>query len=209
MNDVIRLIYDECGSVVLCAYPNVDVPLSHTYYELPYIPAVLYVYTCRNNVVAIVMGARRDEYARVAPPNSFIHVEDFPSAPDLAKYLLKLDRNDHLYNTYFRWKNTGEFVPTKFWCRLCSMLHDVGHDGKITWYEDIDRWWRNTGGCSQDRWDNPDDLILDWEEVDMLQRNSFSAQINGIFSSLIMLVFLSFCLYCFKELFCILWKQEL
>ena len=65
----------------------------------------------------IVMGAHPSDYEAVAPPQSYIHVDDFESPKDLAQFLLTLDTNDDMYNSYFRWKETGEFVNTKFWCR--------------------------------------------------------------------------------------------
>ena len=43
----------------------------------------------------------RSDYERLAPPKSFIHVADFTSPTDLAKYLLHLQNNPgkkyHLY----------------------------------------------------------------------------------------------------------------
>ena len=70
------------------------------------------------------MGARKEDYLRSAPQKSFIHVDDFESPEDLAKYLEELDRNDDLYNEYFQWKGTGEMINTKFFCRMCALLHD-------------------------------------------------------------------------------------
>lgn len=70
------------------------------------------------------MGAHPDDYRRVAPKYSYIHVDDFPSPRDLADYLNQLDSDDDLYNAYFRWKGTGEFIDTRFFCRLCAMLHN-------------------------------------------------------------------------------------
>ena len=35
------------------------------------------------------------------PPKSYIDVNDFSSAKELAEYLLHLDKNDDLYNEYF------------------------------------------------------------------------------------------------------------
>lgn len=58
------------------------------------------------------MGAQRSEYEEKSPKNSFIHVDDFESPKHLAEYLLKLDSNDDLYNEYFKWKGTGEFINT-------------------------------------------------------------------------------------------------
>ena len=37
--------------------------------------------------VPIAMGAARKTYERVAPPHSFIHVDDFVSPQKLAEYL--------------------------------------------------------------------------------------------------------------------------
>ena len=56
----------------------------------------------RNDIVPIVMGARREDYLAVSPPHSHIHVEDFLGPQELAEYLLKLDKDDELYNKYFR-----------------------------------------------------------------------------------------------------------
>ena len=44
------------------------------------------------------MGARREDYERVAPPHSFIHVDDFESPFQLAAYLKRLDKDEALYN---------------------------------------------------------------------------------------------------------------
>ena len=91
------------------------------------------------------MGARPIDYKLSTPPNSVIHVEDFTSPKDLAEYLLKLDTNDDLYNEYLKWKGTGSFINTKFWCRLCAMAHDTS---RKTWYTDISKWWRGQGVCT-------------------------------------------------------------
>lgn len=50
------------------------------------------------------MGGRASEYAAVAPHNSYVHVEEFGSAEELAAYLHRLDEDDDLYNSYFKWK---------------------------------------------------------------------------------------------------------
>lgn len=93
------------------------------------------------------MGARQDEYERSSPQRSYIHVNDFASAKELADYLHLLDRDDGLYNSYFKWKGTGEFINTFFWCRVCAMLHDEEMISKPKWYNDINEWWRGKGVC--------------------------------------------------------------
>ena len=91
------------------------------------------------------MGARPAEYKKVAPDFSFIHVEEFSGPAELAQYLHQLDQDDEKYNRYFQaslplqsctriwtvyywtfywqWKGTGEFINTRFFCRVCALLH--------------------------------------------------------------------------------------
>ena len=100
---------------------------------------------CSNDVIPVVMGARVTDYRRVAPPHSFIHVDDYTSPRQLAVYLHQLASDYTLYSKYFQWKGTGHFIDTKFWCRLCAMAHNVGDH--VTWYEDLGGWWKGRGTC--------------------------------------------------------------
>ena len=81
----------------------------------------------RNDVIPIALGARPEDYAAVAPPKSYIHVDDFESPKHLAEYLLTLDRNDDLYNEYFRWKGTGQWVHYVALLLVIAWV-PVGHD---------------------------------------------------------------------------------
>lgn len=92
-------------------------------------------------VIPVVMGAPKEEYLKRAPPNSFIHVNDFESAKHLADYLNLLDHNDQLYYNYFKWKKLGRFVETKFMCRLCALLHYSFISSKNKSYNNISEWW--------------------------------------------------------------------
>jgi len=111
----------------------------------------------RNQVVPIVMGAHPDDYKRAAPDKSYIHVDDFGSAAELADYLNKLDGDDALYNEYFQWKGTGEFVNTHFFCRLCAMVHYAQRTSR--YYTDFNRWWRGPGVCTRGSWRNQVDIF--------------------------------------------------
>ena len=91
------------------------------------------------------MGARPEDYRVAAPPESYIHVDDFESPQELAKYLQEVGSNPDLYNSYFRWKGTGEFINTKFWCRLCAMVH-YAQDHSLV-YKDPHKWWHGPGIC--------------------------------------------------------------
>lgn len=118
-----------------------------------YITEKFYVNGLGQNVLPIVMGSRPEDYERSAPERSYIHVDEFNSPKELAAYLHRLDKDDDLYNSYFRWKGTGEFINTYFWCRLCAMLH-----APLTprHYEDVNEWWRGPGVCTTRSWRNTD-----------------------------------------------------
>lgn len=118
-----------------------------------YITEKFYVNGLGHDVLPIVMGARPQDYEIRAPYKSYIHVDDFSGPEALAEYLHKIDNDDELYNEYFQWKGTGEFVNTKFFCRLCTMLHDdkVREEEK-SYYKDINEWWRGDGTCIKGSW---------------------------------------------------------
>lgn len=124
-----------------------------------YITEKFFVNALSRRVLPIVMGARPEDYAAVAPYKSYIHVDEFASPKELADYLHILDTNDELYNGYFKWKGTGEFINTYFWCRVCAMLHDtdtIASSRKN--YQDINEWWNGPGVCSKGSWrDKPVD----------------------------------------------------
>ncbi|XP_077315251.1 3-galactosyl-N-acetylglucosaminide 4-alpha-L-fucosyltransferase FUT3-like [Lithobates pipiens] len=82
-----------------------------------------------SGAVPIVMGPSRENYERFIPQDSFIHVDDFSSAQQLAAYILELDKDDEKYQTYFRWRNV--FNPkitdgwNTFYCKMCKALKDA------------------------------------------------------------------------------------
>lgn len=118
-----------------------------------YITEKFFVNGLGHNILPIVMGARPEDYEKAAPPRSYIHVDEFASPKELAEYLHVLDQNDELYNSYFKWKGTGEFINTYFWCRVCAMLHDEEGLRQPQWYPNINKWWRTQDGvCASGPW---------------------------------------------------------
>jgi len=114
-------------------------------------------YDCSShNLLPIVMGARPEEYALVAPYRSYIHVDEFGSPEKLAAYLNRLDNDDDLYNSYFRWKGTGELIRAHFLCRLCAVLHD---DFPNKFYPDYNDWWHGPGICTKGSWREVDKYL--------------------------------------------------
>jgi glycoprotein 3-alpha-L-fucosyltransferase len=95
------------------------------------------------------MGAPKEDYLRVAPNNSFIHVDDFASPQALAIYLRYLLKNKTAYGEYFYWKRDGnyEFISTKFWCRLCALLNEP----RPKTYDDLGGWWAEEQCVSDQR----------------------------------------------------------
>ncbi|CAK8674490.1 unnamed protein product [Clavelina lepadiformis] len=118
--------------------------------------------------VPVVMGPSREDYELVAPPKSFIHVDDFDSVESLAEYLKLLDENDSLYGEYLRWASATEskidwttdtrkveelikrgakglafsklINHSHHVCSLCEKLNREPPD-KIEVVENLDTWW--------------------------------------------------------------------
>ena len=82
--------------------------------------------------VPIVGGAGSEAYKRVLPPHSYIDLDNFTSAKDVAEYLKLVDRNDTLYREYFAWRakydfgmvTNGDIAGT-----ACEYLHQTKNNG--------------------------------------------------------------------------------
>ncbi|KAH8870430.1 Glycoprotein 3-alpha-L-fucosyltransferase A [Schistosoma japonicum] len=98
-----------------------------------------------NNVIPVVMGASIEEYQSVAPPNSFIHVDQFASPKKLAEYLHYLDKNHTAFNEYFTWQDKWRVVlfPGRPECDFC-LLANVIPFLKPSWYSDMRLWLTNS-----------------------------------------------------------------
>ncbi|XP_071495407.1 4-galactosyl-N-acetylglucosaminide 3-alpha-L-fucosyltransferase 9-like [Diadema antillarum] len=109
------------------------------------------------DLVPVVFGPPREDYERVAPPNSFIHVQDFKSIRELANYIILLDKRDDLYNRYFEWKQIGSvYLTTERWllrpaqlCQVVAKLLDDEAAEEAGTYQaealpDFGSWWTNS-----------------------------------------------------------------
>ncbi|XP_019621453.1 PREDICTED: alpha-(1,3)-fucosyltransferase 7-like [Branchiostoma belcheri] len=98
----------------------------------------------QHGLVPVVLGAPKGDYVRVAPSNSFIHIDDFKNPRALASYLMYLDKNEDKYMEYFAWRNNPpKNLPDyeSHWCETCKMLVQAKPmERKV--YNDIDKWWR-------------------------------------------------------------------
>ncbi|XP_038655497.1 4-galactosyl-N-acetylglucosaminide 3-alpha-L-fucosyltransferase 9-like [Scyliorhinus canicula] len=88
-----------------------------------YITKMLYN-ALRLGTVPVVLGTSRKNYENHIPGDSFIHVDDFHSAKELADYLHKLDGNEDLYMTYFKWRKhysvRNQFSWSEHACHVCE-----------------------------------------------------------------------------------------
>ncbi|XP_004626300.1 alpha-(1,3)-fucosyltransferase 4, partial [Octodon degus] len=98
--------------------------------HLDYITEKLWRNSLLAGAVPVVLGPDRANYERFVPRDSFIHVDDFPSASSLATYLLFLDRNLAVYRRYFHWRRRYAVHITSFWdepcCRACQAVQTAG-----------------------------------------------------------------------------------
>lgn len=95
----------------------------------------------KHRLLPVVMGPSRADYERLAPPHSFVHVDDFKSSKELADYLKELDSNERLYSAYFEWKTLGQFIDTKFLCRVCALMHRARSQARVKTYVNLRAWW--------------------------------------------------------------------
>ncbi|PIK51852.1 putative glycoprotein 3-alpha-L-fucosyltransferase A-like [Apostichopus japonicus] len=115
-------------------------------------------------VLPIVVGAPFEHYLRVAPPNSFLHVDMFESMDELVSYIRELDTNDEKYFDYFRWRSMGQLtsrpsvdhfllpLANKTHCSiLTKYVHSNPEDRQKLDYYSSD--WDNTcSSCSRKGW---------------------------------------------------------
>ncbi|XP_055328684.1 alpha-(1,3)-fucosyltransferase C-like [Paramacrobiotus metropolitanus] len=108
-----------------------------------------------NYVVPVALGGGN---MTIYPPNSYIHVDDFPSVKALADYLQYLNNNDTAYNEYMKWRFDPVLVSShgrysaanSGWCELCEKLHDPAFEAKE--YPNAKQWYMEGGHCREGKW---------------------------------------------------------
>lgn len=100
-------------------------------------------------MVPVVLGPGREFYERLAPPHSFIHVNDFDNVGDLADYLVFLDEHPRIYGKYLEWRTRFEVDKELYfrsaWCQLCQKLYEA-QDSERQSYDSITDWWYGIQG---------------------------------------------------------------
>jgi len=116
-----------------------------------YITEKLWYNSFYSGTIPIVWGVTKEDYNRLAPPNSFINYDDYNNPQELVDYLKYLDKNDTAYMEYFEWRkmfpcnyplykedDAEEFeyaIDKRYsfftaYCSMCKILRDGKHLNK-------------------------------------------------------------------------------
>ncbi|NXV81403.1 FUT5 fucosyltransferase, partial [Atlantisia rogersi] len=108
-----------------------------------YITEKLWRNALSSGTVPIVLGPPRENYERFLPPDSFIHVDDFDTAEDLAQYLWELSEDPERYQSYFQWRKWMKPVAEVGWalrvCRACLFLQTT--EARYRVVPDLSEWF--------------------------------------------------------------------
>lgn len=106
-----------------------------------YITEKLWRNAYQGGAVPVVLGPPLSDYKAVAPPNSFIHVDEFASVKDLGEHLKHLAEDKERYNDYFSWKRWWKVKLLTDWrerlCKVCSQFNTLP---QYKVYPDLQAW---------------------------------------------------------------------
>merc|ERR1712037_517425 len=105
-------------------------------------------------VVPIVLGGLEEgDYLKLAPPNSYLHVDHFQGPEHLAAQVKYLIETPEEYNKYHAWRSHytvlnehGYFgSPIRHYCRLCEALNFNSKKEKV--FGDLAAAWSKSSNC--------------------------------------------------------------
>ncbi|UJR37457.1 hypothetical protein I4U23_030160 [Adineta vaga] len=102
-------------------------------------------------LIPIVYGPVKNDYIRLAPKNSFIHIDDFDrDMTKLASYLNEIHSNLTLFSMFHQWRKhyeiiiDGKALERIRMCELCQRLSTLRKNDMI-YYKDIEQFYKD--GC--------------------------------------------------------------
>lgn len=88
-----------------------------------------FFYAMASGMIPIVYGGlSKEDYKSIAPPHSFIHVDDYDTPKELMETLVNISQNETLYQSYFWWKtkyDLSQEVDRESQCLLCLLLNNI------------------------------------------------------------------------------------
>ena len=100
-----------------------------------------------HGLIPVVLGPKRRDYERVAPPNSFIYAADYSSPQELGKHLTEITSNQNTYAQYHQWRINyemrylGKDVESFRFCELCYTLNT---NTDRMWYKNLNKFFLET-----------------------------------------------------------------
>lgn len=95
--------------------------------------------------IPVVLGPPRQNYERFLPPEAFIHVDDFPSVKQLARYLIMLRRDPARMRQHLDWRGSYGLHQPAFWdehyCTACRAVKRTR--GQTDVVKDLTRWFQS------------------------------------------------------------------
>ena len=102
-------------------------------------------------LIPIVVHPSRKYYDRVAPPKSFIHLEDFNSdEKQLGAYMNQVANNFELYYEHVKWK---QFYQSLYkdrileQLRICELCYRLNNEQKVEHYKSVSSFFNS--GCKK------------------------------------------------------------
>lgn len=93
-------------------------------------------------VVPVVLGPPRSTYEAFLPPDSFVHVDDFSSAQELATFLKSM--NTSRYQRFFAWRERLTVRLYSDWReRFCGICARYPHLPQDQIYRDLEAWFKS------------------------------------------------------------------
>lgn len=96
-------------------------------------------------MIPVVVQPNKQFYELYAPPNSFIHAQDFDYDPEkLGAYLRLVSSNFEIYFSHLKWKLDYEIVYSSSQVekrRLCQLCTKFNTENSIIYYESVSDWF--------------------------------------------------------------------
>lgn len=71
-------------------------------------------------------------YEKLAPHDSYIHIDSFKDLEEFKNYLDDVSNNSEKLGKYLRWKETFGLTNVYWYTQLCNMLQGISDEKRFT-----------------------------------------------------------------------------